>query len=348
MSTFVSVIVITKNNAQTIEKCITSLLNQNYPKDRYEIIFIDGLSSDGTRETIEKYTQSQNLPSIQLFTENVGTMGYARNVGISKSKGHILVFLDGDAYPTDNWVSQIVQSFNANSNLAILGGLDILTPENKTRDSISSWRRLKKSVGVKAISKIRAVNLAIKRDILNLCAGFDPKLSHFDEAELMARLYLKFKIKKVLFDPQLIVFHIREKSSLSGRIRKVFKKSVIGVPVLFRTYMIRMALLNPFSSVGTSLFFVFANFMFLLLLPFIVLGLIPLIILIFLTFLGLFFLFVYTVNIKRVTGKFLPRVLFILLIDCSVRFIGTFIGLIRWVLLRIGQKLKVLIREIIV
>ena len=336
----ISVIVITKNNSNTIEKCLTGLLNQDYPKDSYEIIFVDGLSCDGTREIIEKYKRSQSLPLIKIFTENIGTMGYARNIGVNESKGNILVFLDGDAYPTVNWLSQIAQSFMADPDLSILGGLDVLTPENKTRDTISSWRRLRKSVGLKAISRIRTVNLAIKRDILTLCGGFDSKLSHFDEAELIARLYFNFKIENVLFDPQIIVFHERRNSGLVKRIKKVFKKSVIGVPILFRKHMMKMMLSDLFSAVSTSMFFVFANFIFFLLLPFIILGLIPVVYILSFLISGSILVLLYTINMKRHIGKFEPKVVFILMLDCLIRFIGTLFGLIRLLSFSIYQLVK--------
>jgi len=45
---FISIIVAVKNAEKYVRKCIDSLLNQSYPADNYEIIFVDGLSSDGT------------------------------------------------------------------------------------------------------------------------------------------------------------------------------------------------------------------------------------------------------------------------------------------------------------
>lgn len=49
----VSVVVVTRNNSRTIEKCVDNLLLQDYPKTFYEIIFVDGHSSDGTDEIIK-------------------------------------------------------------------------------------------------------------------------------------------------------------------------------------------------------------------------------------------------------------------------------------------------------
>ncbi|MEM2291971.1 MAG: glycosyltransferase [Nitrososphaerota archaeon] len=340
MLPFVSVIVITKNNLGTIERCVSNLLQQNYPKELYEIIFVDGNSSDGTLEILMKYMQTHSTPSIRIYTENVGTMGYARNLGITKAKGDILAFIDGDAYPTSNWLTDIVKNFMDCPNLAMVGGLDVLTFQDSARDIISSWRRLKKSWGIKAVSKIRTVNFAIKRDVITVCGGFDPKLSHFDEAELMARLFFKRNVREVLYDPSIIVFHQRGKSGLISRIRKTFNKTVIGVPVLFRTHMIRLALSNPLSTVCTSLFFVPASLLSLFVLFLMVLGVFPIEYFLYLLILVVILILVYMINMKRFTGKFVPKVFFILALDCFVRVVGTLFGLIRWLSLSIIAKFK--------
>jgi glycosyltransferase involved in cell wall biosynthesis len=340
MLPLVSVIVITKNNVKTIEKCIVNLKKQDYPKEFYEIIFVDGNSYDGTQEIIKKHLRLDGHPHVKFYTENVGTMGFARNLGVKNAKGDILVFIDGDAYPPDNWLSEVVRKFMDQSDFAIVGGMDILTPPNYALDSISSWRRFNKSVGVKAVSKIRTVNFAIKRDVLISYGGFDPRLSHFDEAELMARLFFKWNIRNVLYDPKLFVFHERGKRSLTSRIKKVFNKSVIGLPVLFRPYMVRMAISNPLSAIGTSLFFVFASLTFTILIFSMALGLIPIIYILFFLAFGVIFVIIYAFNMKRHTGKFESKIVFILMLDCLVRFVGTLFGLIRLLSSNIYRKLK--------
>ena len=101
-----------------------------------EILFVDGHSSDHTDDIIKKYSEV-SLPTVKLVYENVGTMGYARNVGIEHSKGEVVAFTDGDAYPTKNWLESIVKVFSENDGQIVVGGMDILIPTIKTRDSIT-------------------------------------------------------------------------------------------------------------------------------------------------------------------------------------------------------------------
>ena len=50
---FISVIVAVKNEARYIRKCVDSLLNQSYPADKYEILVVDGFSTDGSWEILD-------------------------------------------------------------------------------------------------------------------------------------------------------------------------------------------------------------------------------------------------------------------------------------------------------
>ena len=294
----------------------------------YEIIFVDGYSSDGTDNIIKKYLK--NSSHVRLYYENVGTMGHARNIGIQNSRGKIIAFTDGDAFPEKEWVKKISKAFSSNNDLTILGGLDRLFVD-KSRDTIDSWRRLKKSSGIKAIAKIKTVNFAIRRDILLGCGGFDPTLDHFDEGELMARVHSKIKDAKILYEPGLIVYHDQEIFSLRTRIKKKFVKSSIGVQVLLRKHVLKAALADIGSPLGTSLGFIFA-WIFGPLLFFSLLFLFNNVFVVLTVFLFLFFgiIITYVVTVKLVTKQFVPGLLLLLILDFLPMLAGSFVGLLKW------------------
>jgi glycosyltransferase involved in cell wall biosynthesis len=328
MLPFVSVIVITKNNAKTIEDCIVSLVNQTYPKENYEVIFVDGRSGDGTEEVIKKYMRTCQL--LKLFYEDYGTMGYARNLGVRKSKGEIIAFTDGDAVLPENWIESIVNRFRENALVAV-GGLDILISSSGSSRIIDSWRRLKKTVGIKAIPHIKTVNFAIRRDALVSCGGFDLRLSHLDEGELLARLYAKTKTNGILYDPEIVVYHKRAKSiAITGRIKKVFRKSVIGTPVLMRRYMAKVAIANPLSPIAIGLYLILVCvFGVPLSLLLIMLGLFTTLFVI-TVFLYIVALGVYMVDVFLKNRKVVASIPFVLTVDVIARLAGTFVGLVKW------------------
>lgn len=324
---FVSVVVITKNNAKTIEECIKSLINQTFPREKYEIIFVDGQSVDGTDKTIHNYVQHHDF--VKLFYEEQGTMGYARNLGVKKSKGEIIAFIDADAVAPENWLMCIVDRFRE-KNIVALGGLDILVSESKSSKAIDSWRRMERKVGVKAIPHIKTVNFAIRRDSLVMCGSFDSSLSHLDETELLARFYAKTKTNGILYDPEIVVYHKRAQSiDFSKRIKKTFTKSAISVPILLRKYMIRVAIANLSSPIATSFYLIFVC---VLGLPIFLLSLLlgkfiqffVSVILLYIAILGIY-VFLMFLNKQKVVIS-IPLVL---TVDVIARLAGTFFGLIK-------------------
>ncbi|MEM2145040.1 MAG: glycosyltransferase [Candidatus Jordarchaeaceae archaeon] len=338
---FVSVVVITKNNAKTIEKCINNLLDQEYPQEFYEIIFVDGHSSDGTDEIIKGYLKV--YPIMKLYYEDYGTIGYARNVGIENSKGDIIAYIDGDAYPPREWLGKIVNAFNSNGKLAIVGGLDILTSGSKVITSsasvVDSWRRLEKKVGIKAIPCIKTVNFAIKRSVALASGGFDQTLSYWEEPELMARIYVRIGMHGILYDPHIHVYHERVPSSgIYRRIRKVFRTSVIGVPVFLRKHMLKVAAANPVSNVATSVYMILAC---ILTIPSLVILIVNGLILSALIILSLAYLAMisfYTLYASMRTKKFAVTLPFILSLDCVARFAGAFFGLMKMLVKYLKQN----------
>jgi glycosyltransferase involved in cell wall biosynthesis len=306
-------------------------------------LFVDGYSDDGTDDIIKRYAKSH--PQIKLIYENVGSMGGARNLGIQNSNGEIVAFIDADAYVDKDWLEKIIEQFRNDPHTVVLGGLDVLVGGDSSRSTLDSWRRTKRSYGINAIVKIKTVNFAIKRDVLINVGGFDSTLSHFDEGELMARLYSRKKHAKIVYDPKLVVYHQRHTVSLQRKLKKLFNKSYTGVPVLLRKHLLKVAIANLFSPLGTSLLFVIAC----IISPFIFLSLLlnPYYFLVFLFafgILGFGVILVYSIGVKWRTGKLNFRLPLLLIFDIPIRFAGTFVGLFKWLLISLGDLKRRIIK----
>jgi len=88
----ISVIIPTYNEKEVLEDCIESLGGQKY-KD-FEIIVIDDGSSDGTLKILENF--QKELQDFSFLKQKHKGAGAARNLGVKKAKGEILVFVDAD------------------------------------------------------------------------------------------------------------------------------------------------------------------------------------------------------------------------------------------------------------
>ena len=114
----ITIITVVKNNKNTLEKCIKSVLNQNY--ENLEYIIIDGNSSDGTDEIINKYRNNIN----KIIREKDDGIWDAMNKGIRHANGDIIGFLNSDDYYFDNTLETVNKYFSKNEIDFLFGSVE--------------------------------------------------------------------------------------------------------------------------------------------------------------------------------------------------------------------------------
>ncbi len=102
---FFSIIIPTKNNGEVIEDCMESLIDLDYPEECYEIIIVDGHSTDRTVEIARKY-------GAKIFYEEGGTRASACNVGIMQVHGDYVAFTDADCVADRRWLKNALKYFD--------------------------------------------------------------------------------------------------------------------------------------------------------------------------------------------------------------------------------------------
>jgi len=122
----ISVIIPTYNRLSSLKKCLLSVLENNYPD--FEIIIVDDFSQDGTREYLEKIKNKNEKIKIILNEKNLGA-SRTRNVGIEKSQGVWLAFIDDDCRAEKNWLSALAEKFE-NEKIGFVIGNTIYFEEN--------------------------------------------------------------------------------------------------------------------------------------------------------------------------------------------------------------------------
>lgn len=91
-----SVIVPVYNVKDCLDRCMDSLLQQDFPKDRYEILLIDDGSTDSSGIQCDGYAQRH--PNVKAFHKKNGGLSSARNYGIDRACGQYVLFVDSDDY----------------------------------------------------------------------------------------------------------------------------------------------------------------------------------------------------------------------------------------------------------
>lgn len=103
----VSVVIPVYNEEKYIAKCIESVLKQDYPKEKMEVIFVDGNSSDRTREIMQSYVKK--YPHLRVLNNPKKTVQYALNIGIRDANGKYIVRFDAHAEYAPDYVSKCIE-----------------------------------------------------------------------------------------------------------------------------------------------------------------------------------------------------------------------------------------------
>jgi len=100
----ISVIVPSFNEEENIAQCLVSLSHQTLARSEYEILVVDGGSTDKTCEIARKYAD-------KVFVQTSKKVGGARNDGVIASKGDIIASTDADCILPPDWVERVKKDF---------------------------------------------------------------------------------------------------------------------------------------------------------------------------------------------------------------------------------------------
>src|SRR5689334_14241359 len=87
-----------------IDRCLTAVLNVDYPAEQREIVVVDNGSRDRTAEIVERYP-------VTLLHEARRGSAAARNRGIEAARGDVVACTDADCLPTTVWLRELVKPF---------------------------------------------------------------------------------------------------------------------------------------------------------------------------------------------------------------------------------------------
>jgi cellulose synthase/poly-beta-1,6-N-acetylglucosamine synthase-like glycosyltransferase len=105
---FVSVIIVGRNEASNLKKCISSILANDYPGSLFEVIYVDDHSSDSSIAELGTI-KSENFSFFELknWTDEEKLNSYKKmaiSAGISKARGKIILLTDADAIAGKKWI----------------------------------------------------------------------------------------------------------------------------------------------------------------------------------------------------------------------------------------------------
>ena len=132
----ISVITVVKNRVSTIDQAIMSVLVQNYKN--YELIVIDGNSTDGTIRRLQNYKKAIKV----LISENDKGIYHAMNKGLKYVSGDVVCFLNSDDFYGNNNVFSDVANMFEEKKCDIVYGDIVYVTKQKPHKVIRYWTNL--------------------------------------------------------------------------------------------------------------------------------------------------------------------------------------------------------------
>lgn len=190
-----SVIIPIYNEEKYIAKCLESILEQDYPKNDLEVILVDGMSNDKTREIVASYTEKYFF--IRLIDNPNRIAPWAMNLGIKEAKGDVIMRLDAHAIYETNYFSSLVYGlakYEAD-NIGAVCKTDVLSKTSKTlaiREVLSNKFGVGNSVfrtGIQGDQEVETVPFGCwKREVFEKYGYYDVRLVRNQDIELNKRI----------------------------------------------------------------------------------------------------------------------------------------------------------------
>jgi len=120
----VSVIMPVRNEAEYIEKSLGSVLKQDYPADRMEVIIADGMSEDGTRDSVLKIIKDNGCFPVRVIDNPGLIVPTGLNAALKIAEGDIVIRVDGHTEIANDYISQCVSALNRTGAENVGGRMD--------------------------------------------------------------------------------------------------------------------------------------------------------------------------------------------------------------------------------
>lgn len=220
-----SVVIPARNSAKTLAATLAALQSGERQPD--EILVVDGCSSDPTATIALCY-------GARVVDNPKRHVAAARQIGTEAARSEVVAFTDSDCRPAADWLSRLAAHFEADPELAGVGGTIVLTQPRTTIqaysahvfESIMRFPEEPTLVTRKGMQgSFAGANCAYRRDAIMAVGGFREMFTnHAEEIDLFWRLV--DRKARLLFDPAIAVEHLEYADTLKLLIRANFNYGI--------------------------------------------------------------------------------------------------------------------------
>jgi glycosyltransferase involved in cell wall biosynthesis len=208
----ISIIVTTFNSELTINECLCSILELEYPKNLLEVIVIDGGSNDATTEYAKKFP-------VKVMESKLNPPA-AYNLVLKNIKNEVIGLIDSDAKVEKSWLKKLVKHLD-DPKVAGASGTVKTWNKNKLVPKVIGYElNYRYSRLPNTVERVATMNLLLKTKYIFEIGGFDETLQTQYDTDIGARLAKSGY--KIAFDPNAICYHFH-RSTLFAFFKQQYK-----------------------------------------------------------------------------------------------------------------------------
>lgn len=146
MLPIVSIIIATRNEEDSIAKCIHAIIEQDYPNDKLELLIVDGCSDDNTVGVVAQIAKKRKF-QVKIFNNDKIIQSSAWNIGISESSGEIVLIVSAHSFIDKDYVKNAVH-YLEKTEAEIVGGPMVVKGGGYIGETIGFIHHCKFGIGV--------------------------------------------------------------------------------------------------------------------------------------------------------------------------------------------------------
>lgn len=221
----VSFIIIARNASKHLPHIFSDILLQDYPRDKLQILLVDGRSEDNSRKIMEEFAAAHPELIVKVLDNPGRILSCGWNVALAEGEGDIILRVDAHSRIPSDFIKKNVKNILAGEN--IVGGVTLSETSLEMRPGLLAIAEISKFGG--SVADFRnpghpryvdtLAYAAYHRNVFEKVGGYDERLVRNQDNEIHYRM--KQAGFKFFFDPEIKSFHIPH-SSLYGILKQKY------------------------------------------------------------------------------------------------------------------------------
>lgn len=197
----ISVVVPFYNEEAYLDECIAALLDQDYPRELYQVIMVDNNSTDDSAAIAARH------PEVTLLSEPTQGDYAARNRGVSAADGEVIAFTDSDTAPRPDWLRAIAAAMSDRDTMLLTGTLDFASDKRDLTLAASYESEKTAFVYSRRVKETYfgyTCNMAVRASAFERLGVF-PNIARNSEIVFLRRVIDTFSVDAVQYVPDMRV-----------------------------------------------------------------------------------------------------------------------------------------------